>query len=211
MGGTFDPVHYGHLRSALEVVEALSLSEVRFIPAKLPPLKDQPQCSERDRINMLQLAIEDVPEFSLDEREMQREGRSYTIDTLKSLCADYPHEQFVFMLGVDAFNPFKQWKDWQEILTLVNLVILHRPGYVLDRSAWQAQQWAEHVDDLYKNKSGKLLAIPVIALEISSTVIKQQLLQKKEIRFLVPEKVRSYIKAKKLYSQTAPTDIQSPR
>ena len=211
MGGTFDPVHYGHLRSALEAMEVLSLSEVRFIPAKVPPLKNQPHCSEQDRINMLQLSIEDVPEFIIDEREMKREGRSYTIDTLKSLSIDFPHDQFVFMLGVDAFNQFKQWKNWQEILVLVHLVILHRPGYTLDRSAWSAQQWAENAVDLCEYQAGKLLAVPVTALEISSTAIKQQLLQKREARFLVPEKVRLYIKAKKLYSHTAPTDIQSPK
>ncbi len=210
MGGSFDPVHYGHLRSALEVMEALSLSEVRFIPAKVSPLKDQPHCSEQDRMNMLRLAIEGVPEFTLDKREMEREGSSYTIDTVKALYADYPNEQFVFILGVDAFNQFKQWKNWQEILALIHLVIVHRPSYTLDRSEWEEQQWLENANDLYKYQSGKLLAIPVMPLEISSTAVKQLLLQDKKIHFLVPEKVRHYIKAKKLYSHTAPTEIQSP-
>ncbi len=199
MGGTFDPIHYGHLRTALEAAEALLLQYVLFIPTHTPLLKQHPTCSEQDRVNMIKLAIKDTPLFQLDEREIVREGNSYTVDTLSELCADYPTEQFVFLLGADAFAGFKQWKNWQAILEHVHLAVLHRPNYSLDRSAWQPQQWITNRAVLQNMLSGGIFPLAVTQLSISSTLIRQQISQQKNVRFLLPDQVVNYIMERRLY------------
>ena len=199
MGGTFDPIHYGHLRTALEAAEALLLQHVLFIPTHTPLLKQRPTCSEQDRVNMLKLAIKSTPLFQLDEREIVREGCSYTVDTLSELCADYPAEQFVFLLGADAFAGFKQWKNWQVILEHVHLAVLHRPDYFLDRSAWQPEQWITDRAVLQSMLSGGIFPLAVTQLSISSTFIRQQITQQKNVRFLLPDQVVNYIMERRLY------------
>jgi nicotinate-nucleotide adenylyltransferase len=199
MGGTFDPIHYGHLRTALEAAEALSLQQVLFIPTHTPLLKQRPTCSKEDRVNMLKLAINNTPLFTLDEREIVREGCSYTVDTLSALCADYPAEQFVFLLGADAFAGFKQWKNWQAILQQVHLAVLHRPDYSVDLSAWQPQQWVTDRVVLQGMLSGGIFPLAVTQLSISSTFIRQQITQQKNVRFLLPDQVVNYIMERRLY------------
>jgi nicotinate-nucleotide adenylyltransferase len=200
MGGTFDPIHYGHLRTALEAAEALSLQQVLFIPTHTPLLKQHPTCSGQDRVNMLKLALKETPLFQLDEREIAREGYSYTVDTLSALCADYPTEQLVFLLGADAFAAFKQWKNWQAIMRLVHLVVLHRPDYSLDQLAWQSQQWITDAAVLQRISSGGIFPLAVTQLSISSTFIRQQIALQKNVRFLLPDPVINYIMEQRLYT-----------
>jgi len=199
LGGTFDPIHYGHLRTALEAAEALSLQKVLFIPTHTPLLKQHPSGSEQDRVQMIKLAIKNIPFFQLDEREIVREGCSYTVDTLRSLCADYPEERFVFLLGADAFAGFKHWKNWQTIMQQVHLAVLHRPDYSLDSSAWQPQQWITDHAVLQRTTSGGIFPLAVTQLSISSTSIRQQIALQKSVRFLLPEPVINYIVEQRLY------------
>jgi len=132
LGGTFDPVHQGHIAIALELTRQLNLDELRLIPSYIPPHRLAPKASARDRLEMLKLAIKDHPKLKLDEQELKRETVSYAVDTLRSLRAEIgPTQSLVFILGVDAFNAFNHWKDWQSVLTLCHLVVVNRPGVEL--------------------------------------------------------------------------------
>ncbi len=202
MGGAFDPVHFGHLRPALEIAEALSLQAVRLIPAGDPPLKQAPQCTADHRLQMLRLATSASPVFELDKREVERGGASYTVDTLRELAGEYPHETLVFILGADAFVHFQRWKDWQTILQLAHLVVSHRPGYQLERTQWPGKYWAETAEDFSRYRAGKILPMAVTQLEISSTFIRACIAKGQNIQFLLPEKVRIYIKENRLYQSS---------
>lgn len=198
-GGTFDPIHFGHLRPALEIAEALSLQEVRFMPASLPPLKATPYTPAEHRLEMVRQAIATEPRFTLDARELRRLGPSWTVDTLQELTGESPDETFVFILGADAFTRFRQWKDWQTILQQVHLVVSHRPGHEIDRNGWPTEVWAEDVQSLHQHRAGKILPIAVTQLEISSTFIRACVHNAQSIQFLVPERVDQYIKENHLY------------
>ena len=114
-GGTFDPVHYGHLRPAIDVYSQLGLSEVRFIPTGEPAHREQPIASQDQRYQMLLLAIENIAGLSVDDREIKRAGPSYMVDTINSLQADFPDESFCLIVGMDAFIKFESWREWQRI------------------------------------------------------------------------------------------------
>ena len=116
LGGTFDPVHFGHLRPALEVMQALALEEIRFIPNRLPPHREPPWLDADTRRRLLQIAIAQTPGFVLDERELQRDGPSYMVDTLQSLRVDFPDSALCLVIGMDAFAGLPRWHRWQEIL-----------------------------------------------------------------------------------------------
>ncbi|HIP81516.1 MAG TPA: nicotinate (nicotinamide) nucleotide adenylyltransferase, partial [Leucothrix mucor] len=150
IGGTFDPIHFGHLRPALEIAEQFDLDEVRFIPSANPPHRWKPIASAEHRLNMVKLAVEGFPLFTVDDREYHRQGSSYTVDTLQSIVneEDIDKEQadeesatpsLLMMLGLDAFQSFTQWRDWQKILELTHIVVSTRPGYSLEN----ADKWMQ--------------------------------------------------------------------
>jgi nicotinate-nucleotide adenylyltransferase len=129
LGGTFDPVHYGHLRTAYELMEAVDFAEVRFLPAGIPPHRDAPHADAPTRLAMVRAAIEGEPRFIVDDRELRREGPSYSVDTLLDLRAEHPHRSLCLMVGMDAFLGLPQWHQWRRILQLAHIVVAHRPGW----------------------------------------------------------------------------------
>jgi nicotinate-nucleotide adenylyltransferase len=160
MGGTFDPIHFGHLRPALEVCERLSLSQVRFIPCRVPPHRPQPMASAEDRLKMVEMAVENTPQFFLDDRELRRgDGASYSVDTLKSLLKEYD-ESLILMLGADAFLGFNRWKNWREILKMANIVVSCRPGHKIPKiETWAKDQVVESAEELKEHSAGKIMFI----------------------------------------------------
>ena len=145
-GGTFDPVHFGHLRPALDVKQALALREMRLIPAFQPPHRATPVANPGQRLTMLRAAVGTEPDLLVDNREMMREGESFMADTLSSLRKDLGDEPLCLVLGMDAFLTLDSWHRWKEILQLAHIVVTHRPGWELDISVASAgiqQLWRE--------------------------------------------------------------------
>ncbi len=202
IGGTFDPIHFGHLRPALDIAEKLSLEEVRFIPSATPPHRWQPEASAEHRINMVKLAIVGVLPFILDDREYHREGASYTIDTLKSIRSEIGNDKSLSMiLGLDAFKSFTSWKDWKAIVETCHIIICSRPGYEIDSTLddFLANRVTQNSDDLKTHKAGKIYFCDVTQLDISATMIRQKIKKKQSCNYLTPAKVCDYIETQKLY------------
>jgi nicotinate-nucleotide adenylyltransferase len=206
-GGTFDPIHYGHLRPNLELSERLSLAQVRFIPAAQPAHRKQPQCSAQQRLEMVQLAIKNEPRFVLDDREMQREGASYMVDTLMSLRHDYPKQSLCLLMGMDAFENIDKWSRWQELLNYAHIVVSQRPNSCFsDQSHWPKSiqayyqyHKATHRQQLQDLLHGKIQLEVVTQLSISATDIRQRLKKHQSVRYLMPDAVINLIKYNDFY------------
>jgi nicotinate-nucleotide adenylyltransferase len=203
-GGTFDPIHYGHLRTALDVQQALSLREVRFIPCGEPPHRNKPLAEPLQRLAMVRAAIAGQANFSVDDREIRRGGPSYMVDTLTSLKDDFKSESLCLILGADAFNGLPQWHRWQDIFELANVVVMQRPvenkQIEMDaRLTSLVQQRQVNVEELGKKQHGAISIVPVTQLAISATVIRQQWQQGKDIRFYTPDAVLTLIRQQNIY------------
>jgi nicotinate-nucleotide adenylyltransferase len=202
-GGTFDPVHYGHLRSAFEMLQALRFSEVRFIPCGDPPHRGVTFASAEDRFDLVRLAIEGQSGFVADDRELRRDGPSYTVDTLASLREEFPDRSLGLIVGMDAFLGLPGWHRWEEILDIAHIVIAHRPGWKAPDIGVLGDLIAEHgthrVDDLHGALQGRIHIHAVTQLEIASTEIRDLIAAGRDPRFLVPDQVRDAILDRKIY------------
>ncbi|WP_417598404.1 nicotinate-nucleotide adenylyltransferase [Oceanospirillum sp.] len=204
MGGTFDPVHNGHLRSALELKQLLALDEVRLVPCHQTPHREQPRRSSQQRLHMLDLAVAGEAGLRIDDRELRLDQPSYSVFTLQGLRKELGNEAVLFwVMGIDAFAHFTSWYQWREILTLANLIIMTRPGFELVSESEEKRLWQERaieVSELHMHPSGKILSISLPSqLEISATYIRQQLSRGQSVRYLLPDSVISYIGTHKLY------------
>lgn len=204
LGGTFDPIHFGHLRTALELHEALDLAEVRLVPCYQPVLCKLPIASPEHRLAMVKAAVMSEPALKVDDLEIVRKGPSYMVDTLKILHNNQPHTPLCLILGIDAFLSFPCWHKWEEILTLSHLVIAHRPQYQLPHAGIVADLLKERLihsaTALHEALAGHILLHPVTSLDISSTDIRKQIEMDKNIRYLLPDNVYDYIKQHGTYS-----------
>ena len=201
LGGTFDPVHFGHLRPAWELQERLSLERLLMIPCARPAHRHPPVASVEQRLSMLRLALAEQHSLQLDEREIRRPGPSYMVDTLAELRAEYgPDHAISLIVGMDAFAGIKRWHDWQALLGLAHLVVTHRPG--TDRvdppSIWENTQ-VDSPQQLLESPAGHILFVSVTQLDISASQIRRLLQNEHSPRFLLPDSVLSYIEQQRLY------------
>jgi nicotinate-nucleotide adenylyltransferase len=203
LGGTFDPVHFGHLRTALEVAEHFSVDAMHLIPGSVPPHRPAPLAEPHHRFAMLQTALAPEPRLQADARELQREGYSYTVDTLETFRAEFGRQcPLLLTVGFDAFQYFESWHRWQDILALAHLVIVHRPGYPVPPDSWYNPHLSDNLDDLRTTPAGKVYFLAVTALDISATDVRKRLKQGKNPRYLLPDSVIDYIKTHQLYCET---------
>ena len=207
LGGTFNPIHFGHLRMAQELAESLSLNEVKFIPSANPPHKPSPQVSAEHRAAIVQLAIADNPQFQFDGRELSRNGASFTIDTLESLRDEFGDSvSLILVMGSDAFTKFNTWHRWQEIIKLCHIALVQRPvssnkeSLTKELETFLHNHYTEHAEDLHESSAGLVTMQAITPLEISSTAIRQALQLNHSARYLMPENVLDYIAAQQLYS-----------
>ena len=196
-GGTFDPIHFGHLRTAFELLQALRLNEMRFMPAGTPPHRDVTVATAEQRLAMVQAATQGQPGFVVDDREVRREGLSYSVDTMRTLRADFPQCSLCLIVGMDAFLGLPKWHQWRELLELAHLVVAHRPGWrapsmgplgelLVDRGTGR-------IGDLHESKAGCIYIHAVTQLEISSTEVRKLIGAGRDPRYLMPDAVRAII------------------
>jgi len=204
-GGTFDPIHLGHLRPALEVQKALGLEEVRFIPCSQPVHRNQPSVSAKHRCKMIELAIQSQSSFILDKTEIEQNKPSYMINTLKILSKRYNNKSLVLMMGTDAFAKFTTWHQWEEILKLANLAITHRPSEPIPQEGKIGQVFQHHWVPKLSKKTGQIVDIPITQLDLSATALRNYLKQGDCIDFLMPDSVVQYIKQHQLYQTNGET------
>ncbi len=206
-GGTFDPIHYGHLRTAFEFLKSLQFSEVRFIPCGIPPHREVPIADAATRLAMVQAATEGQPGFNVDDREMRRDGPSYSVDTLLSLRSEYPHRSLCLIIGMDAFLGLPSWHHWRELMQLAHVVVAHRPGWKTPDTGPLAELMVESgtasVNDLHEYRAGRIYVHAVTQLEISSTALRDIVHAGRDPRYLMPESVRKLIIESGCYSGDA--------
>lgn len=196
-GGTFDPIHFGHLRSALELREILSLAEVKFVPCRVPPHRDAEPSAGALRLDMVHAAVAGADGFSIDAREFERPGPSYTIDTLRSFRAEIGPRSLCLLLGMDAFLGLPTWHRWTELLDVAHVVVAHRPGWVTPADGalgdLLAQRRADTPAALHEDTHGRVFVTAVTQLEISATDLRSALARGDDPRYLVPDAVRDII------------------
>lgn len=203
LGGTFDPVHNGHLRSAVEVRELLRFDQLRLIPAHVPPHRTQPLATSAQRLQMLQLAIADEAGLVADGRELERSGPSYTFDTLTALRGELDaNTALSLIVGMDAFAELHTWHRWRELLDVANIVVIARPGSALPTQGDVAELLQQHrVDagDLHRHVSGTVAVVELTPLPISATAIRGLIRNGKSPRYLLPDSVWHFIREHNLY------------
>jgi nicotinate-nucleotide adenylyltransferase len=208
-GGTFDPIHFGHLRLAQELAESMRMAEVRFMPGGTPPHRALPQVTSEQRLDMARLAIDGNPLFTIDDREVRRSGPGYTVDTLTEVRREIGAERpLCLLLGADAFLELATWHRWHELFALAHLVVAHRPGFPPE--SWPARM----PEPLAREYSARLLRQPfavhlapaggiatqaIAALDISASMIRDSLARGVSPRYLLPEPVLDYIRSQGLY------------
>lgn len=203
-GGTFDPIHYGHLRPAVEMAERYSLSTLYLLPNHRPAHRGPAAASTDSRIDMLDMALRDAPHLAVDGREALRDRPSYTIDTLREVHAEQPDATLLFFMGMDAFAAFDTWHDWEGVLALANLVIVNRPDTEHSdfSAALLARQQANCGSEIVTGNSGVIEICDVTQLAISATDIRRRIAQNLSVRFLLPEPVLEYIGRNSLYRKS---------
>jgi len=203
-GGTFDPVHNGHLRTLEHVHKALSLDCIFLVPLGQAVHREQPFASAEYRYKMLLLAVAHNNDFVVDDREIRKNSPSYTVDTLESFRKKMPRVPIAFIVGSDAFNHFHEWHKPQRILELANLVVMQRPGHPIDNKETTCELLetcaCNSKYDFIQSRAGKILAVDVPQVDISSSQIRKRVHNGEDISAFVPESVARMVRLHRLYS-----------
>lgn len=203
LGGTFDPIHVGHLRPAIALLERLNLREVRLLPNYIPPHKSPPDSSPEHRLAMARVAAECTPGLVVDDRELKRSRPSYTIETLKELRLELPHTPLCFLMGMDSLCQLDTWYGWQDLLNYAHLVVSHRPGWKLvfndTIKALVKNHGTTDASQLSRQLHGCIYLFNSPQLDISSTYIRDCIKDGNNPQYLLPEPVLNYIRDKGLY------------
>jgi nicotinate-nucleotide adenylyltransferase len=204
-GGTFDPIHFGHLRTGFELLQVLRLEELRFVPAGNPPHRDVPLAEADVRLAMVRAAIEGQPGFVVDDREVRRRGPSYTVTTLSEVRDEFPGSPLCLVVGMDAFLGLPRWHQWREILGFAHVAVAHRPGWHTPTAGPLGELLVEcgtsDVGELHGALAGRIFVHPVTQLEISSTDLRNIIVSGRDPRYLVPDAVRDIIRQTGCYTR----------
>jgi nicotinate-nucleotide adenylyltransferase len=205
-GGTFDPIHYGHLRTALELESLLELEKVHIVPCANPPHRTAPMTDGALRLRMVAAAVAGEAKFVADDRELKRAGVSYTVDTLASFRAELPGRSLCLLLGMDAFLGLPHWHRWRELTELAHVVVAHRPGWSAPSTGTLgdllSERRAPSVAAIAARPAGLVHVQPVTQLEISSTDLRDSLRAGRDPKFLVPDSVREIIIETECYAES---------
>ncbi len=200
-GGTFDPVHLGHLRSAVEIAELFDLEHVRLIPNAVPPHRAQPEATAQHRLLMLQLAVKNSPNIIIDDCELQREGPSYSIDTVKLMREQMPDAALYLIVGTDAFQALDSWHEWQDLLTYCHIIVMQRPDQAFQLSEtlqpWYQQHLALDADK--QRLAGAIWPVTLTQLAISATEIRSKIRDGNSAAYLTPDPVVTIMEQLGLY------------
>jgi len=202
-GGTFDPIHTGHIQTALEVSKKFNLDEIRFLPCKTPVHDKSPHLLAEHRVHMLELALENIPSLKVDYSEVERDTPSYMVSTLESIRNEYPKNPICLILALDAFLKFDTWHQWQKIPDLAHLIIVPRLGYELpiegDVVTLMSERQSFDFDDLNNALCGRLFYVDTSTFDISSTKIREFYASGEIPEEFLPEAVAKYIEKHDLY------------
>jgi nicotinate-nucleotide adenylyltransferase len=210
LGGTFDPIHHGHLRLAQEAADKLRLAEVRFIPSGTPPHRASPGAAAEHRLAMVRLAVAGNSLFTVDDQELRRSGPGYTVDTLQELRNQAgANQSLVLLMGADAFLDLATWSRWHQLFSLTHVAVAYRPGFPVD--TWQSrmpQPLAAEYDarlmrqplGVHTAPAGGIVVVPIAALDISATLIREAVRAGANPRYLLPDQVIQYIQEHELYT-----------
>ena len=207
-GGTFNPVHYGHLRLAEEVRDACGLDTVIFMPTFLTPHKqNEPQTPARVRLELVRRAISDNPGFSVSGLEIEREGRSFTIDTVRELLKE-PDTRVSLIMGSDSFNDIAQWHEYEELIRLSSFIVVPRPGYPVRKPEevlkveLASKFWYDSLSGAYVNSSGNSITyLATTPIDISSSDIRERVGAGRSVRYLLPDSVIEFIQEQCIYGR----------
>jgi nicotinate-nucleotide adenylyltransferase len=206
LGGSFDPIHFGHLRAAVELRDMLGLREVRLVPCGQPPHRSGPVATARQRVEMLRLAIGDEPGFAIDEQELHRSGPSFTLYTVLATREEVKNDPICLIVGADQFVAFDTWHRWRELCDLAHIVVVYRPGWNLngqlanrELAELVQERLTDRPGELSLARGGKLFFAQLSSMDIASSRIRGLIREGKSARYLVPDAVLDYIQQQRLY------------
>lgn len=204
LGGTFDPIHHAHLRTAIELRELLDIEAVTLVPSHIPPHRDEPGATPEQRLSMLRVAVEGEPGLQVDERELARNTPSYTVDTLAGLRAELGEDvPLAMVVGTDSFASIDRWHQWKRLLILAHIIVVQRPGYDIPETGVAGRLLAENAettaDTLKQLPAGRVWPVTLPLLDIAATAIRDHIRKGRSPRYLLPDDVLAVIRESGLY------------